>query len=50
MVKDIQLARRIRGDRLYDYTDTMVKKGTEKFYSLPYSNIKNGELVEESFS
>ena len=50
MVKDIRLARRIRGDRFLDYTDIMMKSGNEKFYSLPYSNIKSGELVEESFS
>ena len=50
MVKDIQLARRIRGDRDRDFIDRMEKTGDEKFYSLPYSGVNKGELDELSFS
>merc|ERR1712210_188833 len=36
--KDMDLARRIRGDRLYDYRDLQPKTGDEVFLSLPYSS------------
>jgi histone H3 len=36
MKKDMELAVRIRGDRLHDYRDTMPKSGDEDFMMLPY--------------
>ena len=36
MKKDMELARRIRGDRNMDYRDMMPKTGDEKFIQLPY--------------
>ena len=36
MKKDMDLARRIRGDRNMDYRDTQPKSGNETFLSLPY--------------
>ena len=36
--KDMDLARRIRGDRNFDYRDLQPKTGDEVFLSLPYSN------------
>ena len=36
--KDMDLARRIRGDRNYDYRDLQPKTGDETFLSLPYSS------------
>ena len=36
--KDMDLARRIRGDRNYDYRDMQPKSGDEIFIQLPYSN------------
>jgi len=36
--KDMDLARRIRGDRNFDYRDMQPKTGDEVFISLPYSN------------
>ena len=38
--KDMDLARRIRGDRHWDFRDTQPKTGDEVFLSLPYSNDK----------
>ena len=38
--KDMDLARRIRGDRNFDYRDQQPKSGDEVFLSLPYSNDK----------
>jgi hypothetical protein len=38
--KDMELARRIRGDRHYDFRDTQPKTGDEVFLQLPYSNDK----------
>lgn len=40
MKKDMVLARRIRGDRNYDYVDHQPKDGQE-FISLPYSSDKD---------
>ena len=40
MKKDMDLARRIRGDANNDFRDTMPKTGDEQFFSLPYSNEK----------
>jgi histone H3 len=40
MKKDMDLARRIRGDNNNDFRDTMPKSGDEQFYSLPYFNGK----------
>ena len=36
MKKDMQLARRIRGDNLRDHRETMPRTGKEELYSLPY--------------
>ena len=41
MKKDMQLARRIRGDRNFDYRDLQEKDGNENFLSLPYTNDKD---------
>ena len=38
--KDMELARRIRGDRHFDFRDTLPKTGDEIFLQLPYSNDK----------
>ena len=40
MKKDIDLARRIRGERFHDFRDLQPKTGTEVFYQLPYINDK----------
>ena len=40
MKKDMELARRIRGDRHMDYRDTQPKTGDEVYLMLPYSNDK----------
>ena len=40
--KDMELARRIRGDEMLDFRDTMPKSGNEDFYQLPYNNTKEG--------
>ena len=42
MKKDMELAKRIRGDNLRDFSDQMPKAGNEVFNSLPYTNIKSG--------
>ena len=36
MKKDMELARRIRGDRNFDFVDRQPKTGEEVFHSLPY--------------
>jgi histone H3 len=38
MKKDLELARRIRGDGQHDHRDLMPKSGDEQFFSLPYTN------------
>ena len=40
MKKDMDLARRIRGERFQDFRDLQPKTGNEVFYSLPYVNEK----------
>jgi histone H3 len=40
MKKDLDLARRIRGERFQDFRDLQPKTGNEVFYQLPYSNEK----------
>jgi histone H3 len=40
MKKDLILARRLRGERCLDHTDTLPKTGHEVFYQLPYRNEK----------
>ena len=40
MKKDLDLARRIRGERFHDFRDLQPKTGNEVFYQLPYSNEK----------
>ena len=40
MKKDLDLARRIRGERFQDHRDLQLKKDNEKFYQLPYYNEK----------
>jgi len=42
MKKDLDLARRIRGERFQDFRDNQPKSGSEIFYQLPYSNEKEG--------
>ena len=42
MKKDLELARRIRGDDHHDFTDHMPKLGNEEFIQLPYYNEKEG--------
>ena len=46
--KDMELARRIRGDDQSDFRDTMPKQGNEQFLSLPYSNVKAGKKMLSS--
>ena len=41
MKKDLDLARRIRGERALDHRDLMPKTGHEVFHSLPYFNVKD---------
>ena len=38
MKKDMDLARRIRGDRHFDYRDMQPKDGSETFLMLPYDS------------
>ena len=40
MKKDMDLARRIRGERFRDHIDQQPKSGDEVFYQLPYYNAK----------
>ena len=40
MKKDMELARRIRGERFKDHRDMQPKNGDEVFYQLPYYNEK----------
>lgn len=42
MKKDMDLARRIRGDAHHDHRDTMPKSGDEHFISLPYRGGSEG--------
>ena len=39
--KDMDLARRIRGERFHDHRDLQPKTGQEVFYQLPYHNEKD---------
>jgi len=39
--KDLDLARRIRGERFHDHRDLQPKTGQEVFYQLPYYNEKD---------
>ena len=41
MKKDLDLARRIRGERFHDHRDLQPKTGKEVFYMLPYYNEKD---------
>jgi len=45
MKKDMDLARRIRGDENWDYVDRVGKSGKEHFDMLPYRNIKAGNAM-----
>merc|ERR1719263_1721354 len=45
MKKDMDLARRIRGDANLDFRDLNEKDGTEVFHELPTRNIKEGMEV-----
>ncbi len=38
MKKDLDLARRLRGERFHDHRDMQPKTGKEIFYMLPYHN------------
>ena len=38
----MDLARRIRGDRMNDFRDTIPKDGQETYLALPYKNRKDG--------
>ena len=40
MRKDLDLARRIRGDQLRDFRDLMAKRGDEEFSMLPYTRVR----------
>ena len=40
MKKDLDLARRIRGERFHDHRDLKPKTNPEVFYNLPYFNEK----------
>ena len=42
MKKDMDLARRIRGDARHDFNDHIPKTGNEDFISLPYTNVPEG--------
>ena len=43
MKKDMELARRIRGDQFHDHVDRIEKKdGEHTFYQLPYRNVPEG--------
>jgi len=42
MKKDLDIARRIRGDANNDHRDLMEKTGKENFVSLPYRNVPQG--------
>ena len=42
MKKDMDLARRIRGDARHDHSDHIPKTGQEDFVSLPYRNVPEG--------
>ena len=42
MKKDMDLARRIRGDARHDFNDNIPKTGNEDFISLPYTNVPEG--------
>merc|ERR1712167_92683 len=42
MKKDMDLARRLRGDSNWDRLDHMDKSGKEDFYQLPYRDEKAG--------
>ena len=46
--KDMELARRIRGDDQSDFRDTMPKQGNEQFLSLPYRNVQAGKKMLSS--
>ena len=39
MKKDMELARRIRGDRNFDFVDRQPKDGSQHFVSLPYYSV-----------
>ena len=41
MKKDLDLARRIRGERFHDHRDLQPKTGQEVFYMLPYYTEKD---------
>ena len=41
MKKDLDLARRIRGERFHDHRDLQPKTGNEVFYQLPYYDEKD---------
>ena len=40
----MDLARRIRGDRNYDYRDMQTKTGDEVFLSLPYNSRDTAKM------
>ena len=42
MKKDMELARRIRGENNLDHRDLVPKTGDEQFFALPYTNTKEG--------
>ena len=41
--KDMDLARRIRGDRNFDYRDLQPKSGDEVFLQLPYRSMSDSQ-------
>ncbi len=46
MKKDMDLARRIRGESFKDHRDLQPKDGTEQFYSLPYYTNQREQKVQ----
>lgn len=46
MKKDMDLARRIRGDRMNDFRDLQPKTGDEVFLMLPNVNRNNSEAMD----
>ena len=46
MKKDMVLARRIRGDRNFDFSDKQPKDGSEIFLQLPYGATRDKNQLE----
>ena len=44
--KDMELARRIRGDEQHDFRDSMPKTGNEQFLMLPYKDVGGSQMKQ----